>query len=59
MKRKFLFMACAALVVSAAAGVGYKTYRDAQTPTLLDMNVEALSSNEGGRKLWHIALVIK
>ena len=45
MKRKIL-MACAALVVSATAVVGVKVY-SSSTYSLLDANLEAITSNEG------------
>ena len=45
MKRK-LFMACAALVVSAAAVVGVKAYNYSQMSDLALANIEALSAGE-------------
>ncbi len=42
MKRK-IFMACAALVVSAAAVVGVKAYNYSQKYDLVLANIEALS----------------
>ena len=45
MKRK-LFMACAALVVSAAAVVGVKAYNHYSMPELMQANFEALSQGE-------------
>ena len=45
MKRK-IFIACAALVVSAAAVVGVKAY-SSSTYSLLDANLEAIARNEG------------
>ena len=50
MKKK-IFMACAALVVSAAAVVGVKAY-SSSTYSLLDANLEAIASNEGSNK-WY------
>lgn len=45
MKRKF-FMACATLIVSAAAVVGVKAY-SSSTYSLLDANLEAIANGEG------------
>lgn len=45
MQRKF-FMACAALVVSAAAVVGVKAY-SSSTYSPLDANLEAIANGEG------------
>ena len=45
MKKK-IFMACAALVVSAAAVVGVKAYQYFSIPSLLRANLEALSNPE-------------
>ena len=45
MKRK-IFMACAALVVSAAAVVGVKAYNRSQMSDLALANIEALSQDE-------------
>ena len=45
MKRK-IFMACAALVVSAAAVVGVKAYNYYSMPELMRANLEALSQGE-------------
>ena len=45
MKRK-IFMACTALVVSAAAVVGAKAY-SSSTYSLLDANLEAIANGEG------------
>ena len=45
MKRKIL-MACAALVVSAAAVVGVKAYNYYSMPELMRANLEALSESE-------------
>ncbi len=45
MKKK-IFMACAALVVSAAAVVGVKAYNRSQMSDLALSNVEALSREE-------------
>ena len=46
MQRKF-FLACTALVVSAAAVVGVKAY-SSSTYSLLDANLEAIANGEGG-----------
>ena len=45
MKKK-IFMACAALVVSAAAVVGVKAYNYSQLSDLALANIEALSKSE-------------
>ena len=45
MKKK-IFLACAALVVSAAAVVGVKAY-SSSTYSLLDANLEAIANGEG------------
>ena len=45
MQRNF-FMACAALVVSAAAVVGVKAYNRSQMSDFALANIEALSQNE-------------
>ena len=45
MKRK-LFMACATLIVSAAAIVGVKAYNYYSMSPLMRANLEALSQNE-------------
>ena len=45
MKRK-IFMACAALVVSAAAVVGVKAYNYYSMPELMRANLEALTQDE-------------
>ena len=45
MKKK-IFMACAALVVSAAAVVGVKAYNHSQLSDLALANIEALSQRE-------------
>ena len=45
MKKKII-LACAALVVSAAAAMGYKVYQNSKTLTLLDANLEALTQDE-------------
>ena len=45
MKKKF-FMACTALVVSAAAVVGVKAYNYYSMPELMKANLEALSQGE-------------
>ena len=45
MKKK-IFMACAALVVSAAAVIGVKTYNYSQMSDLALANIEALSDKE-------------
>ena len=45
MKKK-IFMACAALVVSAAAVVGVKAYNYYSMPELMRANLEALSQSE-------------
>lgn len=45
MKKK-IFLACAALVVSAAAVVGVKAYNYSQISDLALANIEALSSGE-------------
>ena len=44
--KKQIFLACAALVVSAAAVVGIKAYNYYSMPELMRANLEALSSNE-------------
>ena len=57
MKRK-LFMACAALVVSAAAVVGVKAYNYSQMSDLALANIEALTRDESNKKegsLWATA----
>ena len=46
MKRK-IFLACAALVVSAAAVVGVKAYNYYSMSPLMRANLEALSQSEG------------
>ena len=54
MKKK-IFMACAALVVSAATVVGVKTYNYYSMPPLMRANLEALTSEEingGSGLLW-------
>ena len=45
MKKKII-LACAALVVSAAAAMGYEVYQNSKTLTLLDANLEALTQDE-------------
>ena len=45
MRRK-IFMACVALVVSAAAVVGVKAYNYHSMPALMRANLEALSESE-------------
>ncbi|MBR4853090.1 MAG: hypothetical protein IKU88_00015 [Alistipes sp.] len=56
MKRK-IFMACAALVVSAAAVVGVKAYNYYSIPELMRANLEALSDDEikDSDVVWHIS----
>ena len=56
MKRK-IFMACAALVVSAAAVVGVKAYNYYSMPELMRANLEALSNDEVDLKDGTLALV--
>ena len=56
MKRK-LFMACTALVVSAAAVVGVKAYNYYSMPELMRANLEALSNDEVDLKDGTLALV--
>lgn len=54
MKKKIL-MACAALVVSAAAVLGVKAYNYYSMPELMRVNLEALTSEEingGSGLLW-------
>lgn len=54
MKKKIL-MACAALVVSAAAVVGVKAYNYSQMSDLALANIEALTRDESNKKegsLW-------
>ena len=45
MKKK-IFMACAALVVSAATVVGVKTYKNYSMSLFMRANLEALTKNE-------------
>lgn len=54
MKKK-IFLACAALVVSAAAVVGVKAYNYYSMPELMRANLEALSQNEEGDLFYKVA----
>ena len=53
MKRK-IFMACAALVVSAAAAVGVKAYNYYSMPELMRANLEALTSDEHSSQIGYV-----
>ena len=46
--KKTIILACAALVMSAAAVMGYKVYQSSQITDLMKANIEALSRGEGG-----------
>lgn len=54
MKKK-IFMACAALVVLAAAMIGLKAYNYSQMSDLALANIEALSQNEADDAFYKIA----
>ena len=54
MKKK-IFMACAALVVSAAAVVGVKAY-SSSTYSLLDANLEAIANDESSNTEYKICV---
>ena len=57
MKKK-IFMACAALVVSAAAAmVGVKAYNYYSMPELMRANLEALSQDETARSPYYSVLM--
>jgi len=49
--KKTIILACAALVMSAAAVVGYKVYQGHQITDLMKANLEALSSPESDRPI--------
>ncbi|MBO5465203.1 MAG: hypothetical protein J5989_06915 [Alistipes sp.] len=51
MKRK-LFMACATLIVSAAAVLGVKAYNYYSMSPLMRANLDALTSPEGAVTTW-------
>lgn len=57
--KKTIILACAALVMSAAAVMGYKTYNESKQLTLMDANIEALTQNEweGWAKGFHMTTV--
>lgn len=55
MKKK-IFMACAALVMSAAAIVGVKAYNYYSMPELMKANLEALATRDVNRPFYKIAL---
>ncbi len=46
MKKKITILACSAIVLSAAAFMGYKAYQNFVTPDFLTENIEALTNNE-------------
>lgn len=46
--KKTIILACAALVMSAAAVMGYKTYNESKQLTLMEANIEALTQAESG-----------